>query len=202
MQSMDSLFGGGSSPLAAGTGKGDPHNPNDPNNPNMPDNPKPGDAKILDGKEYQYVDGKWVPVSGTTVEVRASKSDVSSLPTSGIASTYADKFVGKKTSSGDRYSHDKYTAAIMPQSRWYSIMLGTKLKLTHKKKTVVVKLNDRGAGDGSMERVLDLSRKAMGVLVGRDLQTEDDANSAGLITLDSIEVVDPSTPLGPPDGGH
>jgi len=118
------------------------------------------------------------------------------LPSQGKASSYSDYVSDKHTSSGDVYLHRVYTAAIMPKSRWYCVPMGTLVKVTSQGRSVVVKINDRGAGDKSAERVLDLSRAAMSALVGWDLKSDRDAFKAGLITLDKIEVVSASTLTG------
>ena len=69
------------------------------------------------------------------------------------ATYYADKFVGRKTSSGEVFTQDRYTAAH------YAIKLGT-LVLVENPKTgqqVIVKVNDRCPRRG----VIDLTRKAI-----------------------------------------
>lgn len=73
---------------------------------------------------------------------------------SGKASFYHDKFVGRKTANGERFSQKKYTCAHR------TLPFGTKLKVTNLKngKTVFVTVNDRGPF--SKGRVLDLSKKA------------------------------------------
>jgi len=72
----------------------------------------------------------------------------------GLASYYADKFVGRKTSSGELYSHDKMTCAHR------TLPFGTTLKITCTKngKSVYVKVNDRGPFKEG--RVVDLSKRA------------------------------------------
>jgi rare lipoprotein A len=57
----------------------------------------------------------------------------------GIASFYSDKFVGRKTASGEIYSQQKLTAAHN------SLPMGTYIRITNlrNKKSVVVKVNDR-----------------------------------------------------------
>lgn len=117
------------------------------------------------------------------------------FPTSGEASTYSDYFKGKRTSNGDIYSHEEYTAALLPKSRWYDLPMGTHLRLTYMGRQVVVKVNDRGAGAG-INRVLDLSRAAMAYLLGQSVSNITDAN-AGVIQLKNIEVVSLETKLGP-----
>lgn len=91
------------------------------------------------------------------------------LPTSGLASTYADHFdapgrLPTKTATGEAYTHLGYTAALLPRVRWYAVPMGTLLRLGCDGRQVVVKVNDRGAGDGTMARVLDLSRAAYAYL--------------------------------------
>jgi len=73
-------------------------------------------------------------------------------------------------------------------------------KLTYHGRKVVVKVNDRGAGkivgghaDGS--RVLDLSRAAYAYLIGKKV-TEVKDDNAGVIQLDDIKIVPPTTRLG------
>lgn len=70
------------------------------------------------------------------------------------ASYYADKFNGKKTASGDKFSNNKLTAAHR------KIAFGTKVKVTNlaNKKSVIVEINDRGPWTPGRE--IDLSKKA------------------------------------------
>jgi rare lipoprotein A len=79
---------------------------------------------------------------------QASKKEV------GMASYYADKFVGRRTASGDVYRHDSLTAAHK------TLPFGTKLRITHvaNGRSVVVRVNDRGMK--GLNRVVDLSRSA------------------------------------------
>jgi rare lipoprotein A len=118
------------------------------------------------------------------------------LPTSGEASTYSDTFVGKKTASMHVYRHEEYTAALLPRTRWLAVPFGTKLRITHAGRTVVVEVNDRGRGNGRENRVLDLSRAAMAYLTGRPTKDIND-RTAGLIHLDSIEIVPADAKVGP-----
>jgi len=73
---------------------------------------------------------------------------------SGIVSWYADKFHGKKTSSGELYDKEELTAAHK------TLPFGTKVKVTNTRngKSVIVKVNDRGPHTKS--RLMDLSRAA------------------------------------------
>jgi rare lipoprotein A (peptidoglycan hydrolase) len=122
------------------------------------------------------------------------------LPKSGDASIYSDWFEGKKTSNGDTFHQSGNTAALLPKSRWNAVKLGTKVKLTSDDRSVVVEINDRGAGDRdpNSTRILDLSRTAASTLTGQEINDDDDAKQVGLIHLDSIAVVPADTPVGPP----
>jgi rare lipoprotein A len=73
---------------------------------------------------------------------------------SGKASFYADKFEGAPTASGEKYKHNKLTAAHK------TLPFGTKVKVTNvsNKKTVEVVINDRGPWVEN--RVIDLSKSA------------------------------------------
>ncbi|MDR3439102.1 septal ring lytic transglycosylase RlpA family protein [Telmatospirillum sp.] len=121
---------------------------------------------------------------------------MANLPTSGQGSTYSNFFVNKRTASGDIYTHDGYTAALLPRERWHAVPLGTRLRITVDGRSVVVNVNDRGTGDGTLGRVLDLSRAAYAYLVNRPSSLISD-QSAGLVLLRLIEVVSADTPLGP-----
>lgn len=72
----------------------------------------------------------------------------------GKASYYADKFHGGKTASGEIYDHSKKTAAHL------TLPFGTKVRVTNQanKKSVVVKINDRGPFVKG--RIIDLSKSA------------------------------------------
>ena len=72
----------------------------------------------------------------------------------GEASWYGPGFHGQKTASGKRYDQNKMTAAHK------TLPFGTKIIVTnsHNKKSVKVKINDRGPFHGS--RIIDLSRRA------------------------------------------
>jgi len=59
-----------------------------------------------------------------------------------------------------------------------------------------VKVNDRGGGNGSMNRVLDLSRAAYAYLVNKSLSSITD-KTASVIQLTSIVQVPATTKLGP-----
>lgn len=71
-----------------------------------------------------------------------------------VACFYADKFNGRKTASGEKFSNNKYTAAHK------KLAFGTKVRVTNLKnnKDVVVTINDRGPF--TRGRDIDLSKKA------------------------------------------
>ena len=72
----------------------------------------------------------------------------------GKASFYADKFEGRTTASGERYSHSKSTCAHL------SLPFGTLVRVTNlgNGNSVVVRVNDRGPVVPN--RIIDLSRSA------------------------------------------
>lgn len=78
----------------------------------------------------------------------------------GKASYYADKFQGKPTASGEMYDRDKLTAAHK------TLPFGTFCRVTNtaNKKTVTVRINDRGPHVSG--RIIDLSYQAMRLLDG------------------------------------
>lgn len=75
------------------------------------------------------------------------KSDV-------LATYYADKFNGRKTTSGEKFHNSKYTAAHM------RLPFGTMVRVTNQKsgKFVDVKVNDRGPFSKKLE--IDLTKTA------------------------------------------
>lgn len=84
----------------------------------------------------------------TTVTVQAKDNTI------GIASYYADIFVGRLTANGEIYTHDRMTCAHK------TLPFGTKLKVTNlnNDKSVVVTVNDRGPFVKG--RVVDLTKAA------------------------------------------
>jgi rare lipoprotein A len=74
---------------------------------------------------------------------------------SGIASYYGNE-AGNKTASGQRFNQHAMTAAHR------SLPFGTKLKVTHGSRSVIVTINDRGPFIRG--RVLDLSKGAAQVI--------------------------------------
>lgn len=81
-------------------------------------------------------------------------SAVSGQVQTGKASFYADKFEGTPTASGEKYKHNKLTAAHK------SLPFGTKVRLTNlaNNQTVEVTINDRGPY--VEDRIVDVSRAA------------------------------------------
>lgn len=71
-----------------------------------------------------------------------------------IASYYADKFNGKRTTSGKKFSNNGYTAAHK------KLPFGTKVKVTNEANgnSVIVEITDRGPFVRSKE--IDLTKKA------------------------------------------
>ena len=84
-----------------------------------------------------------VPLNGQDVYIQYGK-----------ASFYGDEFQGRTTASGERYDHNKLTAAHL------SLPFGTKVKVTNlsNNKTAIVRINDRGPFVEG--RVIDLSKRA------------------------------------------
>jgi rare lipoprotein A len=74
--------------------------------------------------------------------------------TFGIATYYSDKFQGKRTANGEHYNKNELTAAHP------SLPFNTRIKVTNinTKKSVVVRINDRGPHIKG--RALDMSRAA------------------------------------------
>lgn len=84
----------------------------------------------------------------------SSKGAFGTYDKKAVACYYADKFNGRKTASGEKFSNSKYTAAHK------KLPFGTKVKVTNlaNGKSVVVTVNDRGPF--SKGRDIDLSKKA------------------------------------------
>lgn len=69
-----------------------------------------------------------------------------------IASWYGPGFHGRKTASGERFNQNALTAAHK------TLRFGTRVKVTHKGKSVIVRINDRGPF--TRGRTIDLSKAA------------------------------------------
>jgi rare lipoprotein A len=85
------------------------------------------------------------------LEANASIGPTGRRSFSGVASFYGNE-AGNKTASGQRFNQHAMTAAHR------SLPFGTKLKVTHGSRSVVVTINDRGPFIRG--RVLDLSKGA------------------------------------------
>jgi rare lipoprotein A len=164
-------------------------------------------------------DGHWVTINGQHVLIDGSSQAQNpavrrhprqsaektadqarqTLPSSGQASIYADKFNGRKTANGEIFDQNGYTVALLPRIRWHAVPLGTHVELTHDGTRIVVEVNERGKGDSNSDsaRVLDLSHAAASALTGRAVNDDDDAFAVGVIRLDKIKVLLKDTPLGP-----
>jgi len=91
----------------------------------------------------------------TKIEIAKTSEPLLTLyKKSGLATYYADKFNGRKTSSGERFHNTKYTAAHM------KLPMGTIVRVTNENngKFVDVKVNDRGPFSKKLE--IDLTKKA------------------------------------------
>lgn len=77
-----------------------------------------------------------------------------SFKQTGLASYYADKFVGRSTANGEKYRHNKLTAAHK------TLPFGTMVKVRNLEngKEVTVRINDRGPFVEG--RIIDLSKSA------------------------------------------
>jgi rare lipoprotein A len=85
----------------------------------------------------------------------------------GKASFYSDKFEGRTTASGERYSHAKSTCAHL------TLPFGTLVRVTNlaNSQSIVVRVNDRGPFVAN--RIIDLSRSAAEKLSFLDLGIAD-----------------------------
>jgi len=70
----------------------------------------------------------------------------------GVASWYGPGFAGRRTASGERFNPGDLTAAHR------TLPFGSKVRVTHNGRSVVVRINDRGPFHGG--RVIDLSQAA------------------------------------------
>lgn len=87
-------------------------------------------------------------------KTKATSTSVKGYKSKGVASYYHNKFNGRKTASGERFSNNKLTAAHR------ELPFGTKVRVTNlaNNKSVVVIINDRGPFTKGRE--IDLSKKA------------------------------------------
>jgi rare lipoprotein A len=91
----------------------------------------------------------------TKIEIaKPEEPELTLYKKSALATYYADKFNGRKTSSGERFQNSKYTAAHM------KLPMGTIVRVTNETngKFVDVKVNDRGPFSKKLE--IDLTKTA------------------------------------------
>lgn len=95
-----------------------------------------------------------VKTKAIAVDTLKPRLKLKAFKTKAHASYYHNKFNGKRTSSGIRFSNDKYTAAHR------KLPFGTKVKVTNEEngKWVIVEVIDRGPF--SRGREIDLTRRA------------------------------------------
>ena len=93
-------------------------------------------------------------VKGIATDTIKTRLKLKPFKTKTHASYYHNKFNGKRTSSGIRFSNDKYTAAHR------KLPFGTKVKVTNEEngKWVIVEVIDRGPF--SRGREIDLTKRA------------------------------------------
>ncbi|TDO98414.1 septal ring lytic transglycosylase RlpA family protein [Flavobacterium sp. 245] len=120
---------------------------------------------------FTYVISQTKPViEPKTQDTLTTRPNIIALPTDSVftdkglklktykknahASYYADRFNGKKTADGSRFSNSKYTAAHK------KLPFGTRVKVTNEAngKFVIVKITDRGPFVKTRE--IDLSKRA------------------------------------------
>ncbi|MSP85403.1 MAG: septal ring lytic transglycosylase RlpA family protein [Flavobacteriaceae bacterium] len=102
----------------------------------------------------QFKNKEVLDTAKTKIIRRTDTIKLKVFKTKAHASYYADKFNGRKTASGSRFSNNKYTAAHR------KLPFGTKLKVTNEAngKWIIVEVTDRGPF--SKGREIDLSRRA------------------------------------------
>ncbi|MDQ6471319.1 septal ring lytic transglycosylase RlpA family protein [Flavobacterium sp. LHD-80] len=119
---------------------------------------------------FTYVISQTKPVIEPKAQDTLTKPNLIPMPTDSVftdkglklktykknahASYYADRFNGKKTADGSRFSNSKYTAAHK------KLPFGTRVKVTNEAngKFVIVKITDRGPFVRTRE--IDLSKRA------------------------------------------
>lgn len=103
-----------------------------------------------------------VPVKvADTTETNADEPKLTLYKKDVLATYYHDKFNGRKTTSGERFHNQKYTAAHM------KLPFGTMVRVTNENngKWVDVKVNDRGPYSKKLE--IDLTKKAFMEIASR-----------------------------------
>jgi len=112
-----------------------------------------------------------------STETKADEPKLTLYKKDALATYYHDKFNGRKTSSGERFHNQKYTAAHM------KLPFGTMLRVTNENngKWVDVKVNDRGPFSKKLE--IDLTKKAFMDIVSK--------KGAGTFKV-KIEIIEPA----------
>ena len=100
--------------------------------------------------EAEFADA-FAPFDDPSVTAPPPSEVVDDIP-GGVASWYGPGFAGRRTASGERFNPSELTAAHR------SLPFGTKVRVTHNGRSVVVRINDRGPFHGG--RVIDLSQAA------------------------------------------
>lgn len=121
----------------------------------------PGDSFADSSKSRTSSEARQAPGKTARTSLRNAYASLGPTPRaagrsfSGIASYYGNN-VGNKTASGQRFNENAMTAAHR------HLPFGTKVKVTHGSRSVVVTINDRGPFIRG--RVLDLSKGAARVI--------------------------------------
>lgn len=71
-----------------------------------------------------------------------------------VASWYGEELRGRLTANGEKFDPDALTCAS------WDYPFGTKLRVSHGGKSVIVRVNDRGPSKQFLVRTIDLSREA------------------------------------------
>ncbi|MCC7525969.1 MAG: septal ring lytic transglycosylase RlpA family protein [Chitinophagaceae bacterium] len=121
-----------------------------------------------------------VCISTAVIAQQSKRAKVEKAPAiqRGVASYYADKFQGRRMANGNKYDHQKLTAA----ANRYPLGVWVKVSNLSNKKSVIVQITDRMHHKN--KRLIDLSKSA--------------AKKLGFVkkglTRVSVEVVDPPDP--------
>lgn len=102
-----------------------------------------------------------IKVADTTEAAKPAEPVLKLYKQNVLATYYADKFNGRKTTSGERFHNKKYTAAHM------KLPFGTMVRVTNESngKFVDVKVNDRGPFSKKLE--IDLTKTAFMEIVSK-----------------------------------
>ena len=102
--------------------------------------------------EAEFADA-FAPFDDPAIEPAAPAVDAAGrVINGGVASWYGPGFAGRRTASGEKFNPTEYTAAHR------TLPFGSRVRVTHTGRSVVVRINDRGPFHGG--RVIDLSQAA------------------------------------------